>query len=629
MSALTLPLFEQPAVVGTQVAQRTEDLVRDHREKIYRRTDRLFAGLMALQWLGVLIAAYWVAPRTWEGLSSQVHPHVWTALFLGGAVSFFPILLALLYPGRTLTRHVIAIGQLLMSGLLIHFTGGRSESHFHIFGSLAFLAFYRDWRVLLTASLVTAADHALRGFFWPLSIYGVAVVEPWRWVEHTGWVVFTDTFLIVSIAQSVREMRGIAWQQAKQEEAESNLQSAHDHLERRVQKRTLELAQANTALKDDIAERKRLEAERELALLEALERANRDPLTGLLNHRTFHSRLEEESVRTLCAGTILTVALLDLDNFRFFNDCYGHAVGDEVLRLVAQRLQSICESEAVVVRFGGDEFALLLPDVGYTRAAEAEEWIREGLNGLTFRPEGQASAIPISVSVGAALFPHTGQDRQDVLRQAGERLLWVKTGGAVETEAQQVRASVLRRVQGFSMLDALVTAVDNKDRYTRRHSEDVMAYSLTIARALGMDEATQRTVAVAALLHDVGKIGVPDAILRKPGKLTEEEFEAIKQHPQMGAIMVGAVPGLEETLDAVRHHHERWDGAGYPFGLAGDQTPLIARLMAVADAFSAMTTDRPYRKGMDKKKAFSILRDGAGTQWDPECVDAFLCSEKN
>ena len=118
------------------------------------------------------------------------------------------------------------------------------------------------------------------------------------------------------------------------------------------------------------------------------------------------------------------------------------------------------------------------------------------------------------------------------------------------------------------MLDALVTAVDNKDRYTRRHSEDVMAYSLQIARETGLDEDTQHVVAIAALLHDVGKIGVPDAILRKPGRLTEEEFEAVKQHPMMGAVIVGAVPGFEDTLDAMRHHHERWDGAGYPLGLA-------------------------------------------------------------
>ena len=139
-----------------------------------------------------------------------------------------------------------------------------------------------------------------------------------------------------------------------------------------------------------------------------------------------------------------------------------------------------------------------------------------------------------------------------------------------------------------------------------------------------MSENEQRTVAVAALLHDVGKIGVPDAILRKPGRLMDEEFEAIQQHPTMGAALVSTVSGLEDMQDAVRHHHERWDGAGYPSGLRGGETPLMARLMAVADAFSAMTTDRPYRKGMGMEKASAILAAGAGSQWDPECVAAFL-----
>jgi len=144
------------------------------------------------------------------------------------------------------------------------------------------------------------------------------------------------------------------------------------------------------------------------------------------------------------------------------------------------------------------------------------------------------------------------------------------------------------------------------------------------AGALGLDEATRRTVGVAALLHDVGKIGVPDQVLRKPGRLSDADFGAIRQHPLMGAIIVGAVPGLEDTLDAVRHHHERWDGGGYPGGLRGEETPLLARLMAVADAYSAMTTDRPYRKGMGAPKARRILEAGAGTQWDPACIAAFL-----
>ena len=379
----------------------------------------------------------------------------------------------------------------------------------------------------------------------------------------------------------------------------------------------------------DITERKQQEAQQEEALREAQEQADRDPLTGLLNHRTFHKRLEEEAARFQRDGKSLAVIMLDLDNFKFFNDCYGHVLGDQVLRQVAARLQAVCRSYDTLARFGGDEFALLLPGVDSSMPAQIEARLQADLSGLTFRPDGQITTIPITVSLGAALLSSLSLDHHEMLQQADERLRRAKTGGNVDTEADEVRASARGTVAGFSMLDALVTAVDNKDRYTCRHSEDVMDYSLMIARELGLDAAVQRTVSVAALLHDVGKIGVPDAILRKPGKLTEQEFAAIKQHPTMGAAMVASVLGLEDTLDAVRHHHERWDGKGYPSGLCGEETPLIARLMAVADAFSAMTTDRPYRKGMDWEKALSILEAGAGTQWDPRCVAALVCSFRN
>jgi diguanylate cyclase (GGDEF)-like protein/PAS domain S-box-containing protein len=374
----------------------------------------------------------------------------------------------------------------------------------------------------------------------------------------------------------------------------------------------------------DITDRKRAEYEKDRLLAEAQERADCDPLTSLLNHRAFQKKMADETDRARRESTTLAVVMLDLDNFKFFNDAYGHAVGDKVLRLVAGRLQQVCRTYDTVARFGGDEFALLIPCVGRPLAADIEARLRAALSGLAHHPDAAGAAIPITVSVGVALFPYKDQDRHEVLRQADTRLLRSKTGGAADTEADQVWGQMGRSIEGFSMLDALVTAVDNKDRYTRRHSEDVMEYSVMIARELGMDEAVLQVIGVAALLHDVGKIGVPDAILRKPGILTEEETRVVKQHPMLGVALVTTVPGLEDTLDAVRHHHERWDGGGYPFGLKGEETPLSARLMAVADAFSAMTTDRPYRKGMDRTKALTNLEVGAGTQWDPQCVDAFF-----
>ena len=374
----------------------------------------------------------------------------------------------------------------------------------------------------------------------------------------------------------------------------------------------------------DITERKRLEAERERLLAEALDRADHDPLTGLLNHRAFHKRLEDEADRAQRAGLSLAVAMLDLNNFKFFNDAYGHQAGDDVLRRVTAALRHGCRSYDILGRFGGDEFVILMPGICVEEVGAVVGRLRASLDRLGYRPPGHDADIPLTLSVGVAVFPDEAVTRQDVVALADARLYRVKSGGEASDRAEDLRTAMSTALAGFSMLDALVAAVDNKDRYTRRHSEDVMTYCLQIADAQELEAGERQTLAVAALLHDVGKIGVPDSVLRKPGRLNEAETGAMQQHPEMGAVIVQAVPGFEDTLGAIRHHHERWDGGGYPAGLSGEDIPFAARIMAVADAFSAMTTDRPYRKGMAHTTALDVLAQGAGTQWDPVCVATFL-----
>jgi two-component system, cell cycle sensor histidine kinase and response regulator CckA len=187
-----------------------EQLYEKHALEIHAHTDRLFAGLMSVQWLAAIAAALWITPRTWIGTTSTTHLHVWMAIYLGGLITLLPVGLALTRPGRPLNRFVIATSQVLMSSLLIHFTGGRIETHFHVFASLVFLSFYRDWRVLIPATTVVAADHFLRGAYWPESVFGVLAASQWRWLEHAGWVVFEDVFLIMSCLRSRREMWSIA-----------------------------------------------------------------------------------------------------------------------------------------------------------------------------------------------------------------------------------------------------------------------------------------------------------------------------------------------------------------------------------------------------------------------------------
>lgn len=236
---------------------QARDLLSSHQQTIFKQTDRLFAVLMSLQYLGAVGAAFWFSPRAWTGENSSVHNNVWAAIFLGGLISIFPVYLALRNPGERSTRYVIAIGQMMMSSLLIHLTGGRIETHFHLFGSLAFLSFYRDWRVLVPATLVVVADHVVRGIYWPESIYGVLAGQNWRWAEHTFWVLFENTFLVIAIKRSISEMREIA-------RRTSETSQLNEGLERAIRQRTAELEITNRNLENEIVAHRRLQVEAEI-----------------------------------------------------------------------------------------------------------------------------------------------------------------------------------------------------------------------------------------------------------------------------------------------------------------------------------------------------------------------------
>ena len=222
------------------ITPRAHQLVRQHQDQIYTQTSRLFTVLMLVQWLAGIGAAIWISPRTWVGATSHVHLHVWLSIFLGGAITSLPVFLTLTRPTEAFTRHTVAASQMLMSALLIHLTGGRIETHFHVFGSLAFLAFYRDWRVLMSATIVVAADHAVRGLYFPQSVFGVLTASPWRWIEHAGWVIFEDIILVKSCLRGVQEMWEIARRQA-------SIEAISSSLEQKVHERTAELEQAKVA----------------------------------------------------------------------------------------------------------------------------------------------------------------------------------------------------------------------------------------------------------------------------------------------------------------------------------------------------------------------------------------------
>ncbi|MEA2549081.1 MAG: hypothetical protein QOE42_1679 [Chloroflexota bacterium] len=356
------------------------------------------------------------------------------------------------------------------------------------------------------------------------------------------------------------------------------------------------------------------------ALVEA---ARRDPLTGLLNHGALVDHLASEVEAARDAGRPLGVALVDIDNFRLLNDNHGHRAGDEALNAVAAELRHQLPDTIVMGRYGPDEFLLIASAAAVVDLEPVVARLRDGLAVRTLQFES-TERLPLTVSAGLCTYPTHGSSVTVLLATAASTLEEAKASGGDTVRVAGAIEPGGPFTSGFDVLQGLVLAVDTKDRYTKRHSEDVARYGVFLAERLGLDPDLVRSIHLAGLLHDVGKIGIPDPILRKPGKLTADEYEIVKQHVALGDSIVRDVPDIDIVRAGIRHHHERWDGAGYLHRLAGEDIPLIGRILAVGDAFSAMTTTRPYRKALDLREALTRLEDAAGSQLDEALVRAFV-----
>jgi diguanylate cyclase (GGDEF)-like protein/putative nucleotidyltransferase with HDIG domain len=350
-----------------------------------------------------------------------------------------------------------------------------------------------------------------------------------------------------------------------------------------------------------------------------------DSLSGLYDRHRALEQLDVEIARARRYEGTFSILLADIDNFKNFNETWGHAAGDEVVKRVAAVLRHRNRTTDFVGRYGGDEFLMILPATSRTGAATVADHMRLALGSQPYAASN-GYAVPLRLSFGAAAFPEDGNDSQSLIAIADANLYESKRwGGDTVTLRRETFGMDNIDASGFSTLDALVNAVDNKDHYTRKHSAHVAEYSASIVESLGFSKEKQEALRVAALLHDVGKIGLPDRILRKPGPLTHEEEDAVRQHSLLGSLMVSQhLPGNDEVREAVLHHHERWDGSGYPAGLSGRNISMLGRILAVADAYSAMITDRPYRSGLSLETAIEELKKGSGKQFDPEVVNVFL-----
>lgn len=388
--------------------------------------------------------------------------------------------------------------------------------------------------------------------------------------------------------------------------------------------------------------------------------ANTDTLTSLYNHRGFQERLSGELEKAKVNNTKLSIVMLDINNISKINRELGHAKGDEVIKLVADKIKQNMRNSDVAGRYGGDEIAIILPETDTSDAKYLAEYFTYTLSCCFVDDVG-----PVKVSVGIATYPDCSTDQEKLLILAEQAMYISQAKGYKEgmsaiissadfnfwaDEALESFAAIIAKrhsqlgvnfeeelVHKFNneqiisqnhlmeMATSLAGAIDAKDPYTKDHSTSVSRYSEALARALNLPESEVQRITLGALLHDVGKIGIPENVLKKPGKLDDDEWEIMKQHPSIGAEKVLAPnEALRDLIPIVKYHHERVDGTGYPEKLKGDEIPLAARIVAVADAYHALISDRPYRKGMAIQKACEILQEGAGKIWDTELVRHFI-----
>lgn len=360
------------------------------------------------------------------------------------------------------------------------------------------------------------------------------------------------------------------------------------------------------------------------------EMARRDSLTETYNHRYLYQRLNEELVKAKEGKYPLAIIMIDIDNFKKYNDTLGHMAGDEILKKIVQIIRTVIDDKIILSRFGGDEFALICPEFSKSNSVDLAEKIRQEIHDTEFNGEEQLPGGKLTISIGISLYPDHSENSNQLLKSADIALYKAK---AQSKDNVELYYSVLDELKSdldkseFNLLNTvktLLTIVNVKDSYTYGHSERVMGYSEAIGKALNLSSETLKILRYGSFLHDIGKIEIPREVLNKRTPLTDAEFAMIKRHSVLGKNVIKPIKKLEKILPIILYHHERYDGKGYPDGLQGSDIPLLARIVAVADGFDAMTSNRPYSPAFSVSSAILELKRCSGSQFDPEVVNVFV-----
>ncbi|TDA67749.1 MAG: diguanylate cyclase [Clostridia bacterium] len=518
------------------------------------------------------------------------------ALFIAAAAAYSGYVLYLARPGHIrLVWYFSYVECAVFTGYLIYYSGGLDSE---------FVLMYTVIMAGVAASRLRVIDFLATGFLGHVS-YAVALylfygnldfyLTPAFWVRC---LLITGVFLLSLLVVEMMVSDNEKLRRAKQE----------------LEEKSEQLAASNSKL-------------------EAL--AVTDGLTGLYNHRYFQQRLREEIKRAERYESIFSLAMLDVDYFKCYNDAHGHPHGDGVLVEIARLIRENIRAADVAARYGGEEFAVIFVEMDCEVAVDAAERIRRAIEthdfpGSEYQPGGR-----LTVSIGVASYPADAQAADELIRKADEALYRAKEKhrnlvipyhsltedlgriDAAELELDESESSLMATVQ------AILAAIDQKDRYTYGHAERTMRYAEALARKLGFPEERIRVLRYAAFLHDIGKLKIAKEILNKSRPLTDEEKEIVRLHSLYGVNILEPLANLQRLVPIIRHHHERYDGQGYPDGLKDEDIPLEARIMAVADAYDAMRAQRPYRRALGVGEALEELERCAGTQFDPQLVERF------